>query len=164
MKTNIVNNPTTKVILSSDDYEKLVEMANASDEKIRRKAIEYWQKHGIATININVYLRKTYVGQDFIGQEYSLDVMPSNVQIYDDPDKEKAGLAISKEQRDKIKKFAYKTANSIFLNSFGDKLSRINEIMHLKAEIKREWRMTRAFTLTGWLTAIALFIILMISK
>ena len=160
---NTINNPNAKVILSINDYDRLVEMANASDEKIKRKAIEYWQKHGAASINISVYLRKQYVGQDYIEKDYTLDVMPQNVQVYDDPDKDKSGMVIPKDQRDKIVKFAFQTANSIFMHSFGDRLSRVNEVMLMKAEIRREWRMTRAFTLTGWLTAITLFIVLMLS-
>ena len=161
---NTANNPNAKVILSVDEYDRLMEMANASDEKIKRKAIEYWQKHGVASIDISVYLRKQYVGQDYIEKDYTLEVVPMNVQVYDDPDRDKSGMVIPKEQRDKITKFAYQAANSIFMRSFGDRLARVNEILHLKAEIRREWRMTRAFTLTGWLTAIALFIILMFSK
>ena len=158
------NKPNAKVILSTDDYDKLVEMANANEEAIKSKAMDYWRKHGVASVNISVYLRKLNIGQDFIEKDYTLDVLPLNVQVYDDPDRENSGMAITQEQKDKIRKFACRTANSIFTHSFGDRLSRINEIVRLKADIRREWRMTRTLTLIGWLTAITLFLVILLTK
>lgn len=162
MKT--FDKPNAKVILSTDDYDRLMEMADNNEQAIKRKAMEYWQKHGVASISIDVYLRNVNAGHDFIEKKYTLDVLPQNVRVYDDPDKENGGMAVTEQQRDKISEFAYQTANDIFVRSFGDRLSRINEIIHMKAEMRREWRMTRTLTLTGWLAAVILFLIILLTK
>lgn len=158
----INKHPDPKVILSKNDFDWMQQMADATEEQVKSMALDYWHKHGVPSVNITVYLRRITVGQDVILSDYSLENAPLNVYIFDGPDSSTSAMAMSKEQKDIISKFFKDTANDIFLQTYGDRLSRIVELQRLDASMKREWRITRAFTLAGWLAAALLAAVILL--
>lgn len=156
MNTN--NQPDPKVILSKSDFDRLQQMANANDEQVKSMALDYYHKYGVPSVDITVYLRRLNVANDTILGSFSLEDAPLKLVIYDNADSNTSAIALTKEQKNKISRFLRNTANDIFLQTYGDKLTRINELQRLDAAMRREWRMTRAFTLAGWLTATILLI------
>ena len=155
-------NVTPNVTISEEKFRELMELATANAQEIEKRALKLWEQKGVAGVKVEVYLKATNVGQDIIDKKYVLVCQANDLHVSPAAGYTDIEQTFGKPAMAKIAKFAANVANDIFLKAFGEQLSRINEIFHLKVAIRHEWRMTRAFTLTGWLTAIALFIILMI--
>ena len=151
-----------QVTLPKDEFDEIMGLAIATDKQIKQKALELWQNKGAARINVEIYLRRHYIGSDEIVKSYQFSCKPENVHVYPAEGHSDNKMAISRTDRNKISKFASNVANDIFLHVFGDRLARINEIQKMKADMRREWRITRACTITGWLVALALAVILIV--
>jgi len=67
-----------------------------------------------------------------------------------------------RETRQRIMKFAANYATSAFYRKFGKQLMHINNAERYESRARRDWLIGRAVTLTGWLLAVLMFVIVML--
>ena len=153
---------TPRITLTQDEYNRLVSLARAKAKQIEERAVEYYKKNGVCGIHIDAYVRNEDYGCDEIADTYRFDCQPRYGYVTPSDEYEPNPFAIDRETRQRIMKFAANYATSAFYRKFGKQLMHINNAERYESRARRDWLIGRAVTLTGWLLAVLMFVIVML--
>jgi len=153
---------TPRITLTQDEYNRLVSLARAKAKQIEERAVEYYKKNGVCGIHIDAYVRNKDYGCDEIADTYRFDCQPRYGYVTPSDEYEPNPFAIDRETRQRIMKFAANYATSAFYRKFGKQLMHINNAERYESRARRDWLIGRAVTLTGWLLAVLMFVIVML--
>lgn len=142
-----------QVIIDKKRFDRLNEQANLSQKLLYRKAKEIWDKEGKVELTIRIYLkseRKDIEGYD----EYRFD----NYCYLS----EKGKFIIPNKMKERMKEIIEDNTLHIMKQSFGENLAHINNIIRLERQYERLIKRYKVMTLTGWLLAVLIIIMLAI--
>lgn len=144
---------TPKVELAKNEYDRLVSLAQANADEIEKRAVEYYKKNGVCNIHIDAYVRSKTAYSDDMADTFRFDSQP---QYEPNP------FAIDKETRLRIMRYASDYVTSVFTHKFGEQLKYINKAKEYEYRARRDWRISRAVTLIGWVVAALLLVVAII--
>lgn len=142
-----------QVIIDKKQFDRLNEQTNLSQKAAYDRAKEIWDKEGKVDLTIRLYLkssRKDIEGYD----EYRFD----NYCYLS----ERGKFIIPKKMKERLKKIIEGNTLQLMEESFGEHLSTLNNIIRLERQYERLIKRYKVMTLTGWLLAVLIVIMLAI--
>ena len=151
---------TPKVELTQNDYNRLVQMATMKAKKIEERAREIFEKEGVVKIGFDGrFTTKRYGEQEIEHLEFTVACNDSTV--LPTGEYEKTLFKIPQEMRQRIATKVKDYVEEVFVGRFGEHMFKLNAIRELAAKTERERRRFVVWSLTGWLLAVLMFIVVM---
>lgn len=153
---------TPKIELVKNEYDRLVSLAQANADEIEKRAVEYYKKNGVCNIHIDAYVRSKTAYSDDMADTFRFDCQPQYGYVTPSDECEPNPFAIDKETRLRIMRYASDYVTSVFTHKFGNQLKHINKAKEYEYRARRDWRISRAVTLIGWVVAVLLLVVAII--
>lgn len=152
---------TPKVLLTQNEYNRLVQMATMKAKKIEERAREIFVKEGVVKIEFDgrfVTKRDGERDTDY----YKFDVSCKSYQVRPfDNEYDKPLFSIPQEMRERIATKVKRYVEEVFVANFSEHVLKLNTIGKLKEKTERERRQFIVWTVTGWLLAVLMFAVVM---
>ena len=151
-----------KVELTQKDYNRLVSMATMKAKKIEERAREIYEKEGVVKIEFDGrFITKRYVDRGET-EHYNFEVCCKHWYVNPNGDYEKTLFTIPQEMRERIATKVKNYVQEVFVGRFGEHMYNINAILDLKAKMENEGRKAFVWTVTGWLLAVLMFVVVLL--
>lgn len=143
-----------QITIDKKRFDHIMERAYLSEKIIKEKAYELWEKEGRVLLSINLCLKKSS-RKDIEGyDEYRFD----NYCYLS----ERGKFIILSELKERLRKIIDDNTFQLMEESFREHLSNLNNIISLKRQYERLIKRYKVMTLTGWLLAVLIVIMLAI--
>lgn len=147
----------SKVELNLADYKQLVEQAQANDEEINRRAVELYRENGVCTVRLDVSIHKNMDFSDYEQFNYDLSSW-----VKEDEEYKPRPFCINSQMAKRIRKAAKNIAENAFYYNFGKVFMEINNILEYRRHTEHIRYRLIAFTVAGWLMAVACLVTMMV--
>lgn len=147
----------SKVELSLADYKQLVEKAQANDDEINRRAVELYRENGVCTVRLDVSIHKNTDFRDY--EQYNYDL---SSWVKEDEEYKPRPFCINSQMAKRIRKAAKDIAENAFYYNFGRQFMQMNNILKYRWHTEHIRYRLIAFTVAGWLMAMACLITMMV--
>lgn len=158
LKSTYVNQ---KVELSQEDYNRLVEMAQLNAKKIAERARKFYEKEGVVKIEFTGRLIRNKYGEVECDR-YTFECDCEEYLIHFGDGYDKHFFTIPQESRKKIAQKVRNYVKDCFYYNVGSNMSELNEIERLKNKQLHRLRTFIVWTVTGWLSAVAMLLIFLL--
>ena len=150
----------SKVELNLADYKQLVEQAQANDDEINRRAVELYRKNGVCNVELEVRIRKDMdYGSDCEKYKYYFTPYVRNEENEYNP----SPFCISRQMAERIRKAAKEIAENAFYGNFGEHFMQMSNILKYRWRTEHIRYRLIAFTVAGWLMAMACLITMLVA-
>lgn len=140
------------IMLSKSDYDKLSELAEMNQQQIEDKAMKLWEKNGVANVKLSMEIRSN-AGREIIdGGRFEFK---ASSYIYDGEGK----FCIPDKTKERFSKMIGDWTYELMRHEFGDTLMDANKFNKKVDGIEKERKRFVVFTITGWVTAFAMLMI-----
>ena len=136
-------NNNYQIILDKKEYDRIIELANANQELINKKAREMWEKEGKVIIEIGMKLESDRRENIDSYDTYHFDsytLMWTSGKFY-----------IPERLKEKLRTMITYQTKSLMEKNFGENLLHINNVINLETHHKRLIKRYSIFALTGWI-------------
>lgn len=148
-----------KVELTESDYNRLVQLANMKAKKIEERAREIYKTEGVTEINFTGrFSRKRYGEVEW--DRYIFTVDCNDFGITPTGDYKETLYKIPQESRQKIANKVKRFVEEAFTSYFGEHMLNLNEIERLKHRQQLYINRFIVVTITGWLLAMVMCLVL----
>lgn len=138
------------VQISIDKYKELDSLSKANNKEIEKKALELYEKLG--SHELRIYLS---IGSDY-DDEVKINTRPF---LY-----EKENKLLQDEEIELFEKTVEYNIQELITNKFGSYLSCLSNIRKKDRSLDLQIRKTLAITVTGWLVAMVLVLIVLLKQ
>lgn len=147
-----------KIELTQSEYNHLVDLAKMKAKKIEERAREIYEKEGVAKICFDGRIHKKEFGE-LTTQHYKFECKPQEYNVSPSGEFEPSLFKIPMEQRKRIAQKIGRYVEDVFTATFGERLYHLDEILKIKAKAERDWKKFMICTITGWLMALIMVIV-----
>lgn len=148
-----INDKENIMLVKKSEYDKLVKLAEANEKKIQKLALKMWQEKGIPELQISMEIRS--VGGREIIDSGKLK-FEASTYIYN----KEGNFFIPEKTKQRFSDMVRDWTYDLMEKNFGERLmdaNRWNEKVDSFNETRRRFKV---FTITGWLMALAMFLLL----